>query len=539
MDFIQQESFASPANRIELWALQAKRQDTSLLNTSKSRGFCQQEELGRKCPSVQCNVQSPLVLTCSTRGFMVDMQNEIQRYRPNSPHPACIAMTGLHIPRLHVSFGLSALAPCFLAEFPQQTLQHDHNRAICSLPGSLPRAARGEPHKASRSPGAFVRKWEPIRAPREAFHGVREQPSVTSVWVVWGGEPFTRCVHSSHRGEWLQAVWLMRVGMCNCLGEGNRLDCCTGYQACICRRKDSGNCFQGQTDMAAAHWDARALQPCGRQRRRRKLQAKAEVECDRWRLGDKPGDKGRMEAVGLHTGTFLSFRTEMASGQNCPVGYCCHRSQHTGLCGPTAWGEGHEGRWRSAHKTWPAPELAAAMGRWRSRRGRAATCPQEQARDQYLQRTKLLAPGRRPALLVLWSCQITSEKMAECLGRLPGRTTKGEHGWFTGAARHSPAAPRSPGHGRQQPPLPTDPLTPFLRAQVLISAPAWIPPGWLSSVANSPACTFERPFWRKNRSRLHLIVLLSLQFPLVCPWLFPTAKIPSPNRNEAAVISIG
>lgn len=34
-----------------------------------------------------------------------------------------------------------ALYLCVLAEFPQQTIQHDHDRAAGSLPGSLPRAA--------------------------------------------------------------------------------------------------------------------------------------------------------------------------------------------------------------------------------------------------------------------------------------------------------------------------------------------------------------------------------------------------------------
>lgn len=391
---------------------------------------------------------------------MVDRQNEIQGIGQIPPTQPALQWLGFSLQGCMCPSILLLLHP----EFPQQTLQHDHNRAICSLPGSLPRAARGEPHKATRSPDVFVRKWEPIRAPREAFHGVREQPRVTSVWVVWGGEPFTRCVHSSHRGEWLQAVWLMRAGMCNCLDEGSRLDCCTGYQACICRRKDHGNCFQGQADMATAHWDARALQPCGRQWRRGELQPKAEVECDRWHLGDT----GWMEAVGLHSSTFLSFRAEMAAGQNCPVGIAAIAASTPASVGQRHEARAVEGWWRSAHKTLPAPKLAAGMGRWRSRRGRAATCPQEQARDQYLQRMKLLAPGRRPALLVLWSCQITSEKMAECLGRLPGRTTKSKHGWFTGAARRSPAAPRSPGHGCQHPLLPSDPLTPFLRAQVLI-----------------------------------------------------------------------
>lgn len=531
MDFIQQDNFASPANRIELWALQAKRQDIYLLSIPQSRVFCQQEELGRKCPSVQCNAQSPLVLTCPTRSFMVDRQNEIQGIGQIPPTQPALQWLGFSLQGCMCLSILLLLHP----EFPQKTLQHDHNRAICSLPGSLPQAARGEPHKASRSPGAFVRKWEPIRAPREAFHGVREQPRVTSVWVVWGGEPFTRCVHSSHRGEWLQAVWLMRAGMCNCLDEGSRLDCCTGYQACICRRKDRGNCFQGQTDMDTAHWDARALQPCGRQWRRSELQPKAEVECDRWHFWDK----GRMEAVGLHSSTFLSFRAEMAAGQNCPVGYCCHRSQHTGLCGPKAWGEGRWGLMALGPQDLTSPRAGGRHGMVTQPPGPSGHLPSG------------AGPGSVSA-----KNEIAGSWQAACPPRAVILSDHlGENGWVPRPAAGQDNKGRARVIHRCCQTLPSS--TPLSRAWVPASSapqwppdtvfkssgfnlnPLWILHGWLSAVANSRACTFERPFWRKNKSRLHLIVLLSLWFPLVCPWVVPTAKIPSPNRDQAAVISIG
>lgn len=124
-----------------------------------------------------------------------------------------------------------------LAEFPEQTIQHDHDRAVGSLPGTLPPAAHG-PFKANKSLGPFIRCWESFRAWRQEFHRVQEQPSVTSVWEVWGGEQAHPCVCSSGWNEGLWALGLGRAGMCSYLGERSTLDCSTGSYLC----REKGQC---------------------------------------------------------------------------------------------------------------------------------------------------------------------------------------------------------------------------------------------------------------------------------------------------------
>lgn len=107
--------------------------------------------------------------------------------------------------------------------------------------------------------------------------------------------------------------------------------------------------------------------------------------------------------------------------------------------------------------TWQGPVLVAGVRCGHSHCGQAAICPQEQDWDQHLQKTKSPAAGRRPALLVLRSRRITSEKMAECLG--PGGTTKGRCRWLRLCQTHLPhqqcparaaAAPPHPSLGTTQ-----------------------------------------------------------------------------------------
>lgn len=201
----------------------------------KNTWLCQQEKQERKCPPEHYYVKASVVLSCPTKGFTVDRQR--YNLQVKFSHPAC---TAVHwAPTWDVACVLQPLCSCsppLLLNFfskPSSTttaesLQPPWGSALSSMWGST---------QSQRMPGCFCQWWEPIGTAQEAFHGVREQPSVTSVWVIWGGKLFTHCVHSSHCSEWLWAVWLMRVGMCYYLDKRSSLDCRTGYWAHIFREK--------------------------------------------------------------------------------------------------------------------------------------------------------------------------------------------------------------------------------------------------------------------------------------------------------------
>lgn len=134
--------------------------------------------------------------------------------------------------------------------------------------------------------------------------------------------------------------------------------------------------------------------------------------------------------------------------------------------------QGRDGGWHLAHG------LERALCWWQAWDADTATVAKQPSAfrsrtwDQHLQKTKSPVAGRRPALPALQSRWITSEKMAECLGQRPGRTTKGKCRWLRLCQTHLPhqqclpqaaAEPTHPSHGHHCAPLHRDPMTTFLR----------------------------------------------------------------------------
>lgn len=72
--------------------------------------------------------------------YCLGWKTRANKIQVTSSHPTCIAM---HWAPTHRALSLHSLA-----EFPQQTIQHDQDRAVGNLPGSLPPAT----HKGHAKP---------------------------------------------------------------------------------------------------------------------------------------------------------------------------------------------------------------------------------------------------------------------------------------------------------------------------------------------------------------------------------------------------